>query len=105
MSQAVVALDHAAHFAKKNKSTAGMREVAIGWLAVAESLHPGESGEDEDEEYHDVGDSDDNNEEYPIGFRGYVEPESDDDNEYDEEEEEVNDRQSAGFVHLPLGPK
>ena len=82
MSQAVVALDHAAHLSIKTKNPSGMREVAVGWLAVAESI-AGAVRAEEDEEEVDL-DSSDNNDIYPLGFR--ANPVEEDEEEEHEEE-------------------
>lgn len=83
MSQAVTALDHAAHLSIKTRSPSGMREVAVGWLAVAESISKAMAQGEELEEEVDL-DSSDNNEVYPIGFR--PNPEEECEEEYEEEE-------------------
>ena len=83
MSQAVTALDHAAHLSIKAKSPSGMREVAVGWLAVAESIAGASAEREEYEEGLDL-DSSDNNDTYRIGFR--PNPEEECEEEYEEEE-------------------
>lgn len=88
MSQAIVALDHSAALAIKNKSTDGLKEVARGWLAVAETLSESASGM----EVHDLEEVSD---EYQIGFRA---PAAD---EYDdiEEEDEVYEPEFKSRAH------
>lgn len=83
MSQAIVALDHSAALAIKNNSPDGLKEVARGWLAVAETLS--ETGHASEE-----GDELDISDEYQIGFRG-VFPEL-------EEEEEGEDIYEPEFT-------
>lgn len=75
MVQAVTALDHAASLSISDKSPQGMREVAIGWLAVASTLEDAKPDPDE----MDLEESSDN---YPIGFRGAA-PVEDDEEEGD----------------------
>ena len=84
MSQAITALDHSASLAIKTKSSEGMREVAIGWLAVANTISESVT---EEGDVHDLDSSD----EYRIGFRA---PSPTD--EY-EGEEEYEDGESHHF--------
>ena len=80
MSQAITALDHSASLAIKTKSSEGMREVAIGWLAVANTISESVS---EDADVHDLDASDG----YQIGFRAPspVDEYEEEDEEYDQE--------------------
>lgn len=87
MSQAITALDHSAKLAIKTRSSSGMREVAVGWLAVASTLTEAA----EEMEQSELS-STDGNEMYPsVGFLGapmQKEPESPfEDEEFEEEEE------------------
>ena len=80
MSQAITALDHSAKLAIKNNSSDGLKEVARGWLAVADTISESAGGGGGMQE-HDL-DASHNNDEYPIGFRGSAPAED----HYDEEE-------------------
>lgn len=63
MSQAITALDHAAMLSIKKKSPSGMREVAVGWLAVASTLAEAGGSEEEEVDLEEASDH------YSIGFR------------------------------------
>ena len=76
MVQAVTALDHAASLSISDKSPQGMREVAIGWLAVASTL---EDAKPDPEEM----DLEETNDSYPIGFRGAAPEDSEEESEGD----------------------
>lgn len=89
MSQAIVALDHSAAIAIKTKSTEGLKEVARGWLAVAETLSEGGQGM----EVHDLEEVSD---EYQIGFRA---PAADEYDDIEEEEEEVYEPEFKSRAH------
>lgn len=86
LSQAVTALDHAAKLSIETSSPTGMREVAVGWLAVASTLES--AAEDEESDLS----SEEGDEMYPkVGFLGapmQTVPEEFD----DEEDEDVQDR-------------
>lgn len=84
MSQAITALDHSAELAIKTKSPGSMREVAVGWLAVANTLTEASSELEESELSSQEG-----NDEYPkVGFMGAPMRTAPVDDEIDEEEEE-----------------
>lgn len=80
MSQAITALDHSATLAIKRKSPEGMREVAVGWLAVANTISESAA---EGGDVHDLDASD----AYEIGFRAPspVDEYEEEDEEYDQE--------------------
>lgn len=92
LSQAVTALDHAAKLSIATRSPNGMREVAVGWLAVAQTLEAAsESGEENDISSQE--------EDYPkVGFIGApmsTRPEAE---EFDDEEDDpMSGRRSRQF--------
>lgn len=84
MAQAITALDHSAKLAIKTNSSSGMREVAVGWLAVASTLTEAA----EEAEQAELS-SQEGNEMYPtVGFLGApMKKESESPYEEDEDED------------------